>query len=134
MVAVASQIIFCIFAAAVIGSIAGYFVNHIRQQARITAVEKLWQSKLDQRDSEIAALRDGGSSTNTDFRPAPVQTNVAESINLSGDASQFENRLSQALSLIEKLAQSQERMEREITSLRNGHSGEFKLEPSTPKS
>ena len=40
MVGVASQIIFCIFAAAVIGSVTGYLIGGLRHRARIADVER----------------------------------------------------------------------------------------------
>lgn len=136
MVGVASQIVFCIFAAAVIGSVAGYLISHIRQNARIADVERLWKSKVDQRDGEIAALREGGASMAQSHEThsgnsvaAPMEINSS-----NGDASQFESKLTQALSLIEKLGRSQERMEGELAALRSGRNSDFKLEPSTPKS
>ena len=39
MIGVASQIIFCIFAAAVIGSVAGYLIRGLRSDARVAEVE-----------------------------------------------------------------------------------------------
>lgn len=133
MVGVASQIVFCIFAAAVIGSVAGYLISHIRQAARIAEVEKLWKAKLDQRDGEIAALREGGASAsiNSEYRG---DANAVDSNVDTGEAGPFESRLSQAFTLIDKLTRSQERMESELAALRAGTSTEFKLEPSTPKS
>ena len=137
MVGVASQIIFCIFAAAVIGSVAGYMIGHLRHRTRIVEIERLWKSKLDQRDGEIAALREGITSN-------PPTTHADESVQKQSDAigkeipesnvSQFEDKLSEAVSLIEKLARSQERMENELIALRKGDTGEFRLQPSTPKS
>jgi hypothetical protein len=136
MVGVASQIVFCIFAAAVIGSVAGYLVNHVRQNARIADVEKLWKAKVDQRDGEIAALREGGASMlpSHDMQGNNGVAAPAEFAASPSDPSQFESKLTQALSLIEKLARSQERMEGELNALRSGRDSDFKLEPSAPKS
>ena len=147
MVGVASQIIFCIFAAAVIGSVAGYLIGGLRHGARIADVERLWQAKLEQRDGELALLREAGHSA-TGFAESP--SNEAALLHATrtteeplaaiampdqvGGAAQFEDRLVEALRLIEKLARSQERMENEILALRSGEPGEFKLKPSTPKS
>ena len=137
MVGVASQIIFCIFAAAVIGSVAGYIIGHLRHGTRIVEIERLWKSKLDQRDGEIAALRDSIASTSpiaiadesVDNKTDAIDKDIPES-----NVSQFEDKLSEAVSLIEKLARSQERMENELVALRKGDAGEFRIEPSTPKS
>lgn len=147
MVGVASQIIFCIFAAAVIGSVAGYLIGGLRHRARIADVERLWQAKLEQRDGELALLREAGHSA-TGFAESP--SNEAALLHATrtteeplaaiappdqgGGGAQFEDRLAEALRLIEKLARSQERMENEIVALRSGEPGEFKLKPSTPKS
>lgn len=152
MIGVASQIIFCIFAAAVIGSVAGYLIGGLRHSARITDIERLWQAKLEQRDGELARLREAGHSA-TGFAASPIieaaspqatRTTTTEPLSaapmpeqvkaLSSDVGQFEDKLSEALRLIEKLAQSQARMENEIAALRDGEPGEFKLEPSTPRS
>ena len=145
MVGVASQIIFCIFAAAVIGSVAGYLIRGLRSDARIADVEKLWKAKLDQRDGELAALREGGASSAPQAIAGEAKSPHANnSIDLPTPASpiagapeknvgQFEDKLSEALSLIEKLARSQERMENELAALRKGNSDEFKLQPSSPK-
>ncbi len=133
MVGVASQIVFCIFAAAVIGSVAGYLIGHIRHNARIADVEKLWKAKLDQRDGEIAGLREGGASTsiNSEYRS---DTNLVDSQATTSDSREIESRLSQAFNLIDNLTRSQERMESELAALRAGTNAEFKLEPSAPKS
>jgi hypothetical protein len=138
MVGVASQIIFCIFAAAVIGSMAGYLIGKLRHGARSGELERVWKSKLDQRDGEIAALRDGIASSS--IAPGAI---ASESVHVTTEnitqeipernVSQFEDKLSEAVSLIEKLARSQERMENELVALRKGDTGEFRLEPSTPK-
>lgn len=147
MVGVASQIIFCIFAAAVIGSVAGYLIGGLRHGARIADVERLWQAKLEQRDGELALLREAGHSA-TGFAESPSNeaallhaTRTTEeplaaiaTPDQGGGVAQFEDRLAEALRLIEKLARSQERMENEIVALRSGEPGEFKLKPSTPKS
>ncbi len=152
MVGVASQIIFCIFAAAVIGSVAGYLIGGLRHSARISDIERLWQAKLEQRDGELALLREAGHSA-TGFAESPIseaallhatRTTTEEPLTTpptagqviaqGSDSGQFEDKLSEALRLIEKLALSQARMENEIAALRNGERGEFKLEPSTPKS
>jgi hypothetical protein len=135
MVGVASQIVFCIFAAAVIGSVAGYLIGGLRHGRRIAEVERLWKSKLDQRDGELAALRDGIAT------PAPTTAHESISVNSIGrleespvrNVGRFEDKLSEALTLIEKLARSQERMEHELIALRKGDTSEFKLEPSAPK-
>ena len=137
MVGVASQIVFCIFAAAVIGSVAGYLISSIRQKARIADVERLWKAKVDQRDGELAALREGGASAsiNTENRnDNAYDPTESPALVATSDVGQFESRLSQALTLIEKLARSQERMEGELAALRRGDPADFKLEPSTPKS
>lgn len=137
MVGVASQIIFCIFAAAVIGSVAGYIIGHLRHGARIVKIERLWKLKLDQRDGEIAALRDGIPPTSPSANADETVAKKADAISNEKPASnlsQFEDKLSDAVSLIEKLARSQERMENELVALRKGDTGEFRLEPSTPKS
>ena len=147
MVGVASQIIFCIFAAAVIGSVAGYLIGGLRHGARIADIERLGQAKLEQRDGELALLRKAGHSA-TGF--AESTSNEAALLHATrtteeplaaiatpdqvGGGAQFEDRLAEALRLIEKLARSQERMENEIVALRSGEPGEFKLKPSTPKS
>lgn len=146
MVGVASQIIFCIFAAAVIGSVAGYLIGGLRHGARIADIERLWQAKLEQRDGELALLREAGHSA-TGFAESPSSeaallhaTRTTEEPLAAiatpdqGGGAQFEDRLAEALRLIEKLARSQERMENEIVALRSGEPGEFKLKPSTPKS
>ena len=147
MVGVASQIIFCIFAAAVIGSVAGYLIGGLRHRARIADVERLWQAKLEQRDGELALLGEAGHSA-TGFAESPSSeaallhaTRTTEgplaaiaTPDQGGGGAHFEDRLSEALRLIEKLARSQERMENEIVALRSGEPGEFQLEPSTPKS
>ena len=140
MVGVASQIVFCIFAAAVIGSIAGYLVRGLRHAARAAEIERLWKTKLYQRDGEIAALRGAGALT------SPVSSDVANetgatvfengaisTASVIGNVGQFESKLSEALSLIEKLARSQERMENELISLRKDSADGFKLEPPTKK-
>jgi hypothetical protein len=151
MVGVASQIIFCIFAAAVIGSVAGYLIGGLRHATRIADIERLWQAKLQQRDDELVQLRDAGYSTVAaaeshrneavllQAKSTPEETIAATQpsnpvATRGGDVGHFEDKLSEALRLIEKLARSQERMENEIVALRNGAPGEFKLEPSTPKS
>jgi hypothetical protein len=152
MVGVASQIIFCIFAAAVIGSVAGYLIGGLRHSARISDIERLWQAKLEQRDGELARLREAGQTvsgfadsrgveapllqvTKTDTVEPFAAPPTPDEISARGSAvGQFEDKLSEALRLIEKLAQSQARMENEIAALRNGERGDFKLEPSIPKS
>ena len=152
MVGVASHIIFCIFAAAVIGSVAGYLIGGLRHSALISDIERLWQAKLEQRDGELALLREAGHSA-TGFAESPISEaaflqatrttteepltappTAAQVIAARSDSGQFEDKLSEALRLIEKLALSQARMENEIAALRNGERIEFKLEPSTPKS
>ena len=152
MVGVASQIILCIFAAAVIGSAAGYLIGGLRHSARISDIERLWQAKLEQRDGELALLREAGHSA-TGFAESPISEaallqatrttteepltappTAAQVIAPRSDSGQFEDKLSEALRLIEKLALSQARMENEIAALRNGQRSEFKLEPSAPKS
>ncbi len=143
MVGIASQIIFCIFAAAVIGSVAGYLIAGLRHRARIADVERLWHAKLEQRDGELALLREAGHSA-TGFAESPSNeaallhaTRTTEeplAAIATPDQGGFEDRLAEALRLIEKLARSQERMENEIVALRSGEPGEFKLKPSTPKS
>jgi hypothetical protein len=145
MIGVASQIIFCIFAAAVIGSVAGYLIRGLRSDARVAEVEKLWKSKLDQRDGELAALREGGASVapiaivgepSSPHAGGSIETPTSARLAVKtpeNNAGQFEDKLSEALSLIEKLARSQERMENEIAALRKGDSNELKLEPSAPK-
>ena len=147
MVGVASQIVFCIFAAAVIGSVAGYLIRGIRQAARIAEIERGWQARLSAREQELEALRAAvgqrGATASTD-EPALLQpkanADTASSDNGSSvlpakpaDAGQFESKLSEVLSLIEKLAKSQERMENELAALKNGAGNEFKLEPPQPK-
>lgn len=151
MVGVASQIIFCIFAAAVIGSVAGYLIGGLRHGARIADIERLWQAKLEQRDGELILLREAGHSTSgfaeshrnelallqakstTEETLAAIQT-TDHAATQDGNVGQFEDKLSEALRLIEKLARSQERMENELVALRNREPGEFKPEPPTPKS
>ena len=139
MVGVASQIIFCIFAAAVIGSMAGYIIGKLRHGARIVEIERLWKSKLDQRDGEIAALRDDMASPSTSPREMADESVHAKTEDVRKEMpernmSQFEDKLSEAVSLIEKLARSQERMENELLARRRGDTGEFRFEPPTPKS
>ena len=145
MVGVASQIIFCIFAAAVIGSVAGYLIRGLRHGARVAEIERLWKAKLHQRDGEIAALRGAGAvpsslssvvenETGSPHSSALAPENNAQSpVIPNGNVSQFENKLSEALSLIEKLARSQERMENELIALRKNTPDDFKLEPPTRK-
>lgn len=146
MVGVASQIIFCIFAAAVIGSVAGYLIGSLRHGARVAQIERLWKTKLDQRDGEIAALRGAGavpSSISSDVenetgspysRTLAPENNTQSPVISNGNVGQFESKLSEALSLIEKLARSQERMENELIALRKNAPDDFKLEPPTRKS
>ena len=122
MVGVASQIIFCIFAAAVIGSVAGYLICNLRTGERIAQIERSWKEKLGQ-----------APSTQTDVDESASVESLAESDEPRKNGVQFEDKLSQALGLIEQLARSQQRMESEIVALRKGDSGEFKLEPSNPK-
>jgi hypothetical protein len=150
MVGVASQIIFCIFAAAVIGSVAGYLIRGIRHAARIAEIERGWQTRLSTREQELEALRaavgqHGATSNPSADAPAllqPKATGDAASSDIGSsllppkpaDASQFESKLTDVLSLVEKLAKSQERMESELAALKSGGGNEFKLEPSQPKS
>ena len=149
MIGVASQIVFCIFAAAVIGSVAGYLIRGIRHAARIAEIERGWQARLSAREQELEALRAvagqrGAAATASADEPALLQpkanADTASSDNGSSvlpakpaDAGQFESKLSEVLSLIEKLAKSQERMENELAALKNGAGNEFKLEPPQPK-
>lgn len=148
MVGVASQIVFCIFAAAVIGSVAGYLIRGIRHAARVAEVERIWQSRLAQRDQELQALRSAlgpanvaasadepallQPKANTDATPSEPGAGMAPAN--PADRSQFENKLTQVLTLIEKLAKSQERMENELAALKRGAGAKFQLEPSQPKS
>lgn len=166
MVGVASQIIFCIFLAAVIGFVAGFLVRGIRHRARIANVERLGQSRLAERDRQLDEVRSSPQRENfgavAEQAGAPAAVSLSESpvvakaietpseiVNLAPMASvaspvepalssyepnQFENKLTQALSLIEKLARSQERMENEMQALRKTvPAGEFKLEPPNAK-
>ena len=142
MVGVASQIIFCIFAAAVIGSVAGFLIRGIRHAARIAEVERTWEARLAQRDQELEILRSSAERANAE-QPVllqPKSNSETASNNLISaseaksvtDTGQFENKLSEVLSHIEKLAKSQERMESEIATLKNRAENPFKLEPSQP--
>ena len=164
MVGVASQIIFCIFLAAIIGFMGGFLIRGIRHQARLADLERLWQSRVADRDSQLQTLRTAsianGSTAATDV-PMPNENHVIDSsvIARSGEISperrndtpdalasrlleptgngqnQFEDKLTQALSLIENLARSQHRMESELTALRSVVPvTEFKLEPPNNKS
>jgi hypothetical protein len=144
MVGVASQIIFCIFAAAVIGSVAGFLIRGIRHSARIAEVESTWQARLAERDQEMATLRAGversGGEQPILLQPKSNAETASDknvpSVALSSpmNTGQFENKLSEVLSHIEKLAKSQERMEGELAALKSRTDTEFKLEPSQPKS
>lgn len=132
MIGVASQIVFCIFAAAVIGSVAGYLLRGFRHAARVAEIERVWQTRLTQRDRELAALR--ASATDHVDESVPPQTSVVIAPTPTADPSQFESKLSDVLTLIEKLAKSQERMESELSTLKGGAANEFRLEPPQPKS
>jgi hypothetical protein len=150
MIGVASQIVFCIFAAAVIGSVAGYLIRGIRHAARIAEIERGWQIRHSALEQELAALRTAAeqrsaAATVSANEPALLQPKAsgdaassdASSSSLpakTADASQFESKLTEVLSLIEKLAKSQERMENELAALKSDGESEFKLEPSHPKS
>lgn len=148
MVGVASQIVFCIFAAAVIGSVAGYLIRGIRHAARVAEVERMWQSRLAQRDQELLALRSALGPANvapSADEPALLQPKANMEATLSEPGagmppanpaapSQFENKLSEVLTLIEKLAKSQERMENELAAMKRGAGDEFQREPSQPQS
>lgn len=148
MVGVASQIVFCIFAAAVIGSVAGYLIRGIRHAARIAEIERMWQSRLTQRDQELQALRSGLGPANvapSADEPALLQPKTGMEATLSetgtgvtpanrADSSQFENKLTEVLTLIEKLAKSQERMENELAALKRGTGDEYTHEPPQAKS
>lgn len=150
MVGVASQIVFCLFAAAVIGSVAGYLIRGIRHAARIADIERMWQTRLAQRDQELEAVRStvgqpSVAPTASAGEPALPQpkANAETTLNETAagvmlatpaDAGQFESKLSEVLCLIEKLAKSQERVERELGALKSGAGDDLKLEPSRPKS
>jgi hypothetical protein len=149
MIDVASQIVFCIFAAAVIGSIAGYLIRGIRHAARIAEIERGWQTRHSALEQELESLRTvagqrGAAATVSAAEPALLQPKASADAAPSdtgssvlppklAEAGQFESKLTEVLSLVEKLAKSQERMENELTALKNGVGNEFKLEPP-PKS
>lgn len=145
MVALASQIVFFIFAAAVIGSVAGYLVRGIRHAARIADIERVWQTRLTQREQELEALRSGVGQPSVAAEAALLQTKVQADPMLSetgagvisptpADAGQFDSKFSKVLSLIEALAKSQERVESELKALKGSIGDDFTLEPSQPKS
>ncbi|MEO6021959.1 MAG: hypothetical protein ABIP64_02360 [Burkholderiales bacterium] len=166
MVGVASQIIFCIFLAAAIGFVAGFLIRGIRHTARIADIERLWQSRLAERDRQLVEFHTSPESANfsavaEDVAPAAVSVaetpvvgdametllevsntttvepvaNLAEPGVSSNEPNHFESKLTQALSLIEKLARSQERMENEMSALRKiVPTSEFKLKPPNVKS
>jgi hypothetical protein len=129
----------------VIGSVAGYLIRGLRHTVRVAEIERVWQSRLAQRDQELAMLRvraepptvvaaDSNSLQPNVKDSTPIR--IAELHNApqpSADASQFENKLSDVLNLIEKLAQSQQRMENELASLKPGTPHEFKSESPNPK-
>ena len=164
MVGVASQIIFCIFLAAIIGFMGGFLIRGIRHQARLADLERLWQSRVADRDSQLNTLRTAPINnvfTTVIDAPVPDVSLATDSLviarsgeilperrNDTPDAlasrlleptgngqNQFEDKLTQALSLIENLARSQQRMESELTALRSVVPvTEFKLEPPNNKS
>ena len=183
MVGVASQIIFCIFAAAIIGAIAGYVISGLRLRARSANIERLWQAKIDQRDAELSALRRPGragadapepsadelpsaqaigagdlpmpEATSTGDLPLPDATSAGDlplpqgasvseepspslsdpnqSVAQTSYIAQFEEKLSEALSLIENLARSQERLENELIALRKSGPATVRRKSATPK-
>lgn len=150
MIGVASQIIFCIFAAAVIGSVAGYLIRGIRHATRVAEIERGWQTRLSAREQELEALRTaagqrGAAATVSADEPALLQPKASGDAPPSdigssvlpvkpADAGHFESKLTEVLSLVEKLAKSQERMENELVALKNGIGDESKPEPPPQKS
>ncbi len=131
MVALASQIVFFIFAAAVIGSVAGYIVRGIRHAARIADIEGVWQTRLTQREQELEALRSTAGQPSVAAEAALLQTKAQAHSTLSetgagvisptpADTSSLESKLSKVLDLVEMLAKTQERVEREIKALKGG--------------
>ena len=143
------------------GAIAGYTISGLRRRASSANIERLWQAKIDQRDAELAALRSPGRAgadapepsadelpsaqaidagdlplpqgASVSEEPSPSLSDPNQSVAQTSYIAQFEEKLSEALSLIEKLARSQERLENELIALRKSGPATVRRKSATPK-
>jgi predicted flap endonuclease-1-like 5' DNA nuclease len=137
MLAVAFQIIFCLLVAAATGFAAGFLIRGIRRNAHVDELEQVWRARLVERDQELAAVQ-----TMLKTNPLPTRTkdndvenaekppenssedsaNAMSSQQLSlaeqlfGEFTIVRAQLAETQAMLEKLAQSQDRLEAQLAA------------------